>query len=218
LSRADATKLAPSQLEWQTKGFTANPDEHSAAVKSYFLSLGLPSSEIGGMHVTTLMRGGGSLAVIEKQKLEFVHYTSHMERFVGGVPVEGSHAYAAIDVNGDLIAESVLWPTIPQEIVANAIKLAKRLSTESEKADFLSTLRAVAPFDETSGQVKILHTSWTYRGAFEAHVVYDVLSPAGAKQHSIHFTESGEQFRMPEERASGLPDGQPAKVAPIQTQ
>lgn len=201
-SRADAVS-DPSAYEAPPKGFTQDPDQHNKAAKDYFISIGLPIAEIGGMHVTTMMSGASRIGGGPTPPPMFMWYTSHMERKLGGILVEGSHAFAAIDTNGDLITESVYWPAIPLDVVQAAAALDARLKSASERATFLAKARAVIPIDDATGQVKIIHTSWTHHGAFEAHAVYDVLTANTGKRANIHFNENGERIVMPEERPSG---------------
>ena len=105
---------------------TTNPDEHSAAVKAYLVAAGVPASEVSGMHVTTTMAGGGPVRDgVQPAQSKLLWYTTHLERSLGGIPVESSYAFAALDNTGKVITEGVYWPAIPASVVSNARAFAE---------------------------------------------------------------------------------------------
>src|SRR5262249_1702015 len=88
---ASPTGMLPQPL-------TQNPDQHNSIVRDYLLGAGVPADEVSGIHVTTTMAGGGSTAGgIQASQSRLLFYTTHLERSVGGIPVEGSFAFAALD-------------------------------------------------------------------------------------------------------------------------
>ena len=87
---------------------TTNPDEHSAAVKAYLVAAGVPAAEVSGTHVTTTMAGGGPVRDgVQPAQSKLLWYTTHLDRSLGGIPVESSYAFAAFDNGGRVITEGV---------------------------------------------------------------------------------------------------------------
>jgi hypothetical protein len=87
---------------------TTNLDEHSAAVKACLTAAGVPTAEVSGMHVTTIMaRGGPVHDGVQPAQSKLLWYTTHMERSLGEIPVESSYAFASLDNGGRVITEGV---------------------------------------------------------------------------------------------------------------
>src|SRR5262249_28111813 len=101
----DAQAYTPEALGYP-QPMTTDPDEHSAAVKAYLVAAGVPAPEVSGMHVTTTMAGGGPVRDgIQPSQSKLLWYTTHLERSLGGIPVESSYAFAALDNTGRVITE-----------------------------------------------------------------------------------------------------------------
>ncbi|MGH8595799.1 MAG: hypothetical protein ACREXT_03975, partial [Gammaproteobacteria bacterium] len=101
---ADSVSKFPEPL-------TSNPDEHNAVVRQYLLASGVPAGEVSGTHVTTTMAGGGPVSSgVQPSQSKLLWYTTHLDRSVGGIPVEGSYAFASLDKSGHVITEGVYWP------------------------------------------------------------------------------------------------------------
>lgn len=185
---------------------TENPDEHSAVVKAYFLEAGVPVAQVSGTHVTTTMAGGGPVrGGVSPAQSKLLWYTTHLERSVGGIPVEGSFAYAALDNALRVISEGVYWPDIPSDVVRGARELQRRLDSPNDRAEFLARVWASeASARETAGEVKIVHTSAGHHGGYEVRAVYSVVvrGPNGGKFRILRFDETGAPVTMSDERAT----------------
>jgi hypothetical protein len=183
---------------------TENPEEHTAVVRAYLMGAGIPAAQVSGTHVTTTMAGGGPVkGGVQPARSRLLWYSTHLERSVAGIPVEGSFAFAALDSARQVISEGVYWPGIPSDVVRKARELTQRLDSENERAAFLARVRAARPdVRETRGEVKIVHTSAGHHGTFEARAVYTVVvrNPNGGKAQIIRFDETGAVVVMSDER------------------
>ena len=190
---------------------TKNPGEHSAMVRAYLVAAGVPAAEVSGTHVTTTMAGGGPVSDgVQPSRSTLLWYTTHLERSLGGIPVEGSYAFAALDSDGHVITEGVYWPAISASVVHNAQALKQRLASANEKATFLADVRAKRPdVGKAGGTVKIVHTSAGYHGEFEANAVYSVVvrHAAGGKAEIVRFDDTGAPVLMADELPSGKDPG-----------
>jgi ribosomal protein L14 len=186
---------------------TENPEEHTAIVRAYLIGAGVPAAQVSGTHVTTTMAGGGPVKEgVQPARSRLLSYSTHLERSVAGIPVEGSFAFAALDSERQVITEGVYWPGIPSDVVQKARELRQRLESENGRASFLARVRAARPeMRETQGEVKIVHTSAGHHGKFEAKAVYTVVvrSPNGGKAQIIRFDETGAVVVMADERPTG---------------
>ena len=186
---------------------TKNPGEHSAMVRTYLVAAGVPAAEVSGTHVTTTMAGGGPVSDgVQPSQSKLLFYTTHLERSLGGIPVEGSYAFAALDSAGHVITEGVYWPAISASVVYKAQALKQRLASANEKAAFLADVQAKRPdVGNAVGTVKIVHTSAGYHGEFEANAVYSVVmrSAAGGKGEIVRFDDTGAPVVMADELPSG---------------
>lgn len=183
---------------------TENPEEHTAVVRAYLVGAGIPAAQVSGTHVTTTMTGGGPVKDgVQAARSRLLWYSTHLERSVAGIPVEGSIAFAALDSERHVITEGVYWPGIPSDVVQKARDFRQRLESENERTAFLARVRAArADVRETRGEVTIVHTSAGYHGTFEAKAVYTVVvrSPNGGKAQIVRFDETGAVVVMADER------------------
>jgi hypothetical protein len=199
-----------SQLFTYPRPLTENPDEHSAAVRAYLVGAGVPEAEVSGMHVTTTMAGGGPIRDgVQPSRSRLLWYTTHLERSLGGIPVEGSYAFAALDSDRRVITEGVYWPAIPARIVSRARALKRKLASanEPERSTFLSAVRRARPeVENAEGTVTIVHTSAGYHGEFQALALYSVVvrSTTGGKAQILRFDDAGVPVRMVDEVPSGI--------------
>jgi len=202
-----ATLNAPPSPELLPEPLTQDPDEHSGIARDYLIGAGVPAGEVSGTHVTTTMKGGGSTrsgALSSPSKL--LWYTTHLERSIEGIPVEGSFAFAAFDSNGEMITEGVYWPAIPDSVVDEAVQLNQKLGSPSEKAAFMRGVEAArADAKDAPGEVKIVHTSAGHHGQFEAKAVYStvVKSRFGGKASLVRFDPEAKPVTMADEKATG---------------
>jgi hypothetical protein len=183
-------------------------EEHSAAVREYLLGVGIPDAEVAGMHVTTTMAGGGPVNQgVQPSRSVLLWYTTHLERSLGGVPVEGSYAFAALDRERRAISEGVYWPAIPARVVARAQALKEALTSSTTRAEFLTRVRRAQPeIGDAEGTVTILHTSAGYHGEFQVEAVYTVIvrSRSGGKAQILRFDDAGSPVRMVDSVESGI--------------
>jgi len=186
---------------------TQNPTEHSNIVRDYLLGAGVPADEVSGTHVTTTMAGNGSTAGgVQASQSRLLWYTTHLERSLGGIPVEGSFAFAALDSASQVITEGVYWPAIPAGVVSKAQELRQKLASPSGRAEFLSnTVKARPDTSDATGEVKIVHTSAGHHGAFEARAVYSVplKSAVRGKAQAVMFDDSGTPVVLADQRPTG---------------
>lgn len=186
------------------QALTDNPDEHSVAVRKYLGAAGVPAAEVGGTHVTATMAGSGPISAgVQSSQSKLLWYTTHLDRSLNGIPVEGSYAFAALDSAGKAITEGVYWPAIPSIVVAEAKTLKKKLGSASERDDFLARVKAARPdAGDAVGEVKIVHTAAGYHGTFEAKAVYSVVvhSPIGGKAQILRFDSTGTPVLMADEQ------------------
>jgi hypothetical protein len=186
---------------------TENPERHTDVVREYLVGAGIPAAQVSGTHVTTTMAGSGPTTDgVQPMRSKLLWYSTHLERSVAGIPVEGSYAFAALDSEGRVITEGVYWPGIPSEVAQKASAFRRRLDSENERTAFLARVRTALPeMRETEGEVKIVHTSGGYHGAFEAKAVYSVVvrSPNGGKPRILRFDETGAVVVMADERPTG---------------
>jgi hypothetical protein len=186
---------------------TQDAAEHSARVREYLLAAGIPADEVSGTHVTTTMAGGGPTSGgVQPSRSKLLWYTTHLERSLGGIPVETSFAYAALDSAGESISEGVYWPAIPTAVVEGARALNAKLASADERSAFLASVRAVrSDVADGSGEVKIVHSSAGHDGPFEAKAVYEVVvrSPNGGKAQLMWFDDAGAQVVLADQRPSG---------------
>jgi hypothetical protein len=185
-----------------------NADAHSAEVRKYLISTGIPEEEVSGTHVTTTMAGGGPVSGgVQPSESRLLWYTTHLDRAVGGIAVEGSYAFAALDGNGRAITEGAYWPSISARIVDRAQAFRRKLESGTGLSDFLAAVRRQQPIvREATGEVKIVHTAGSYHGEFVAQPLYVVVvrNPNGGKAQILRFDDTGAPVRMPDEVPSGL--------------
>jgi hypothetical protein len=167
---------------------------HNEHVLKYFLNAGVPANEVGGVHVTTSMAGSGtkSQSGLDGINGELVAYTTHLERYVDGVPVSGSQAWASFNNRGEVISEGVYWPAISQEVVLRA----RRIRGIVENADAHARLRAaikskIPSLGNEPGRAVITHTHSAYDGPVAVQAAYEVI-PAGEGSSVRRFDENGD--------------------------
>lgn len=213
-ARLDVPKPKPKGTpisDFYPRGRTKNPDDHNAEVRTYLLSAGVPEAEVSGMHVTTTMAGGGPTNQgVQTSRSRLLWYTTHLERSLGGVPVESSYAFAALDSDGKVITEGVYWPPISENVVRRARGLQQKLATAEGRAAFLENVKRVSPeVGNEDGAVSIVHTSGGYHGEFQANALFSVIvrHPEGGKARIIRFDDTGSPMRMADELPSGVDSG-----------
>lgn len=198
----------PPRTEDFPRPLTKNPREHSAVVRAYLVAAGVPVAEVSGTHVTTTVAGGGPVSDgVQPSRLTLLWYTTHLERSVGGIPVKGSYAFAALNSDGQVITEGVYWPAIDASVVYRAQALKQRLASANERAAYLAQVETAQPGagQGAPGNVRIVHTSSGYHGEFEAKAVCSVVvrSPNGGQARIARFDDTGASVVMADELPSG---------------
>jgi hypothetical protein len=177
-------------------------------VRRYLVSAGIPEEEVSGTHVTTTMAGGGPVSGgVQPSESRLLWYTTHLDRAVRGITVEGSYAFAALDADERVITEGVYWPSISARVVERAQAFKRRLESGTGLSDFQASVRRQQPIvREATGEVKIVHTTGSYHGEFGAQALYVVVvrSPNGGKAQILRFDDTGAPVRMPDEVPSGF--------------
>lgn len=172
--------------------FPGGAEAQNVAVKTYFLSAGLPADQVQGVRTMSLMTASGFGASEEPPTFQPVTSDSVISRQYAGIAIADSYAWARLNSNSDVVTESVYWPEIPSTILNEATAFAKNLSDAAWQKAFLAKLPPPA-----NGQLVIHHTPGTWNGAFSAAVSYDV--PAGGGR-LLHFSQVGVAFSLPEEQ------------------
>jgi hypothetical protein len=192
---------------------TSNPDEHNARVLTYFRGAGLPMDQVGGAHVTTIMKVDGPADTVGHQRPTFVAYTTIVERTIDGIRVPDSFAWARFNARDEVVAEGVYWPAIPAAAIADAHALRDQLTDPARGAAYRTQL-AVPDASAKGGMVTIRHSGATSRSAFEAFAGYDVHVPYGdgatGRGRTVHFDASGRVREL----AAASPDDKPARDTP----
>lgn len=207
LTTASLAVRSTVPLDKLPKPFTRDSGVHNGLVREYFSRAGFPMEEVSGMHVTTAMRGGGPAGDQSAySKAELLWYTSHLERSVAGIPVEGSFAFAAFDDSGAIITEGVYWPAIPADVVTEAVAFARQIASDDGLAAFLEPItreRELHP--EHKGELRIVHTTSTYEGGFVAIPLYVAFGNRGGKVPVWRFDRTGIARKLPDEVSTIAP-------------
>lgn len=179
--------------------FSQDAARHNDEVRAYFLKAGLPPSQIARVSEQVAMQGGGrdtgeefnpSLAQVD------AYFSTVFRQAPNGVPLPDSYAWARINLDGDVVMESVYWPEIPAQVLANAETLRATLEDATKRAAFINKLPHDADSEPAAGQVAIRHTSGSWDGAFEVRASYDVR--VGTR--IIHYDVNGSRFDLVEEK------------------
>jgi hypothetical protein len=178
--------------------------EHDARVVAYFTAAGLPAEQMGEVLTNTLLEGGGP-AVDPTPPPAFKGFDSKITRTVDGVRVVDSAAHAQFNADGDVVAEGVYWPELPQNVVDDAKRISAMLADPVRGPKFHSSLRSGPTAKEE--RVVIRHNSATNEDTFAAVACYERLVE-GAWQH---FDANANEIRLPHERTEAPP---PPKAGP----
>jgi hypothetical protein len=194
ISNANADVRRKGQLH------PGGPAAHDLAVRDYFLSVGLPASQIDKVESFPGMSrkftpedapNTGNLG----WKHEF-NYTM-VRRQIDGIPVPDSFAWARLNEDGSVIAESAYWPDIPASVVAKAKALNKVLSDgSSEGATYVAKVNS-----KHVGRVVIHHTPGEWPKTFVAAESYDVPDDDNSRRPTRHFDSEGKRSQLPHEKA-----------------
>lgn len=193
---------SPSALPALPQPLSTDPVKHNAVAKQYLTKAGVPTKEVGGVHVTTTMAGGGPISAgVQPSKSQLLFYTTHLERTLSGVPVENSYAFVAFDKDGKVITEGAYWPAIPESVVRQAVALKATLA--SQRSAFLSAAQDASQGGEVkdAGEVRIVHTGFDHHGVFEAKAVVTTTAKSafGGKAQVIRLDEKHGKVQLADE-------------------
>jgi hypothetical protein len=178
-----AKKVAP---------LTSSEEVHNNAVRDYFVAAGLPFGQIAHIAAHASMHQGPALGDLVNEPLVFDGFTSVISRQIDGIFVSESFASATFNGDGDVVEESVYWPTVPAAVV-NAAKEFRDLVTDPVSAKlFVSSL----PDGMTAGTVLIHHSYGDAWASDEVQVSYDVVAASGRIRH---FDRHGAEFEFKRE-------------------
>lgn len=164
----------------RTGVYPGDADAQNAAVRSYFVTAGLPEDQIASISAdgTGLVQGENVLS----------GWYSLLHRGWQGVPIVDSMADAAFDAEGRSAFEQVYWPPIPGAVLAQASALQKMLADPVQSAAYLMKL----PASSRDGIAVIRHTSWYWQGPFQAQACCRGSTPA-----SPCFDREGQLVQLP---------------------
>jgi hypothetical protein len=184
--------------------YAGTESDHEALVRSYFVGAGLPAGQIGPMHTNFTANGDGAPGTPEVVKS--VWFSSIVTRTAGGISVAESHAWARLDVSGNVVAEDVYWPPLDSSVVSDAVALAQTVGDAASALTYLGKL-PFASSVSSAGSVVIHHTSEFVRGGsstFQDFASFDVwnASPMGSGWVR-HFDKNGNELHTPQELRQG---------------
>lgn len=175
---------------------------HNAEVRAYFVQAGIPEIQIGTVMAHTAHRGDGPAVGPDfgpGPAAALAGISTVLARQVGRFPVVESVAWADLDADGKVVAETVYWPPLPGSVVEDAEAFSSALADPTAGAAF----RAALPPSASSGRVVIHHTPMTHHGPFEARATYDVTASVLARAgHTRHFDREGREVALWRDGAS----------------
>jgi len=189
---------APSRF---AGALTRSPETHNNTVREYFVGAGLPVAQIGTVNAHATMHTSSTDGDVTQPV--FDSYTSVITRAIDGIPVSDSFAVAEFNVNGDVVEESVYWPTLPTSVIDDARALRTKLANPSLHAAFIAGL----PDRFADGQVMIRHSSGAVGVTFQTAASYDVHERVqGGLFRVRHFDLQAHEFKMLDEELPLMPD------------
>lgn len=179
----------------QKPPYPGGADAQNKAVRAYFVGAGLPADQISEVVPFAAMHSEGAVADGLKGAManaRLGYYFSVLRRQVDGIPVADSLAWARLNVDGEVVIESVYWPDIPEAMITQAREAQARLADPATHRALMAKVPGA-----TEGSLVIHHTPGFYQGAFEAVATYDIAGDGG-KVH--HFDITGQAVDLAEER------------------
>lgn len=174
---------------------------HEVLVRSYFVGAGIPVDQIGSVHTNVGASEDGPEGAPEVAK-EF-SFSSVLTRAVSGISVAESHAWAQLDVAGNVFAESVYWPALDASVVSDGVALSAIIGNSASAATFLGSLPFPTSVSST-GSVVIHHSSQFVRTGFQSVACYDVWNASSLGSGWVrHFDKSGVEVHLPQELRTG---------------
>ena len=159
--------------------------EHNARVVAYFVGLGMPTDQMGSPAIGTLMRRTGATNGTQLTET-LVGYTTGIPRFIDGIPVPESHAWAQFNKNDEVVAEQVWWPALPASLHAEVATFKAMMSNSSAAAVFRAKVGASSTGDDLT---MAIHHSRPSGDNWFLRVTMD-FAPRG-RSAVVHFDLSG---------------------------
>ena len=169
-----------------------------AAVRVYFMSAGIPQSQIGRINTGYVVQRAGPVGVTTPSKT--VKLMTTLTRVVNGITVVDSQASAVMTTNGATDWESVFWPPLDGDMVASAMAFAQRLRDPAMHAAFLAQLPG--PVVHETGVV-IRHSDGSVHATPVAFASFDATVDSFKGAIDRHFDVNGVEFKLPQEQPTG---------------
>jgi hypothetical protein len=136
--------------------YPGDADAQNAAVRLYFVTAGLPEEQIESVSAdaTGVVHGQDVLA----------GWYSILSRGYNGVPIDDSMATAALEASGRSDFEQVYWPEISDDVLEQVRTFQELLADPLQRAAYVQKL----PASSRDAILVIHHTSWFWKGPFEA--------------------------------------------------
>jgi len=180
----------PSSPALQAGPYGSSLQEHNDHVLAYFVGCGIPRDQIASVDGSPEVETGGSPSDTTSSSFKLVSYTSSLVRAADGIPVVDSVAWARFNATDQVVRETVYWPAIPGQVLADAEALRTKLSDPTALAAFQAHLPAGA----TGSRVVIRHRGMdNHNGSFGAAAVYDVIDGQVVR----HFDANGQEEQLP---------------------
>jgi hypothetical protein len=197
---ARAILNADSPAHTNFRPLTTDENVHNKATLDYFKAAGLPADQVANVRAYPSLRGGSD-GLGHRKPDAFVDFATVVYRQIHGISVADSYAWAIFNEQGEVVSESVHWPSIPDAVIANAAALRDRVGTPAK----LATFKAMLPHEATleDGEVTIRHGS-VAEATPAPFASYDVnIIARGNRGHTSHFDITGHEMQHPSSRRSG---------------
>jgi hypothetical protein len=155
-----------------TQYFPDYAGAQDAEVRSYFVSVGMPSDQVvqAGPYpavqerIPYLADGGLDFA----DAVSNTCWTTNLHRAYQGIPIVDSIAWAILQADGASAEEYVYWPEIGADVVSRLDAFQQMLDNTQQRAAFVANL----PTAIEGGQLIIRHTANYWQGQFVAEPCY----------------------------------------------
>jgi hypothetical protein len=208
VTRHGATLAVPNATAHalMVPALSSDPAVHNARVLRYFAEAGLPSAQVGDVHVTTVMEGGGAAdhpgrpgAAAMPAERRFVAYNTVIDRRVEGFRVAGSYAWARFNAEDEVVAEEVFWPELPAALLDEARAIRDKLQDPAREGAF----RAALPAELHDGQAEVVirHTPHMQR-----EMASLVMIEVSSREHLMqrHFALDGRELQLPRDPPAAI--------------
>lgn len=199
---------APSTLDVPYKG---TADQHSSAVLSYLVGLGLPKDQVLSFGVGTMLESSGAGALdpqAPSTNTTFLAYTTSLRRAIDGIRVAESFAAVQMNNRGEVVVESVYWPAVPTSVVDAAKAFGSKLSDSVEGPKLRGWVDA-AGADAAHGEVVIHHAPPFGGRSGEMVVSFDANGASDVAGGARHFDVQGHEFRLAHELVTDTGSARP---------